>query len=224
MKDGREVAVFTKSQDLACGVGFAFRCCKICKFFYYPFCSYSTERVIFLKKHVPSLTVKNLCILALLMAITALLSIFCTFRIGTVVKIPLKFISIFVTGAVFGPVFAGLTAAIGDLLNCILAPSGPIIPQITVIEFISGAVFGLFFFTPNLTKNSYIIRTILCVLVQFCIDMFLTTSLFTFWLGWYPSFSVAFAARIIAGIIKPILQAAVLLGARKYIDRFRQLC
>lgn len=223
MKDGREVAVFTKSQYMACGVDFAFRCCKIRKLFYYPFCSYPTERVIFLRKFIPTLTVKNLCVLGLLMAITALLSIFCTFRIGTIVKIPLKFISIFITGALFGPVFSGLTAAIGDLLNCFLAPSGPLIPQITIIEFLSGAVFGLFFFTPHLTKKSYIARTILCVLAQFCIDMFLTTALFTFWLGWYPSFSVAFAARIIAGIIKPVLHTVVLIATRKYIDRFRQL-
>ncbi len=223
MKDGREVAVFTKSQPLACGIGFAFRCYKIRKLFYYPFCSYPTERVIFLRKFLPSLTVKNLCALGLLMAITALLSIFCTFRIGTIVKIPLKFISIFVTGALFGPVFAGLTAAIGDLLNCFLAPSGPLIPQITIIEFLSGAVFGLFFFTPHLKKKAYLIRTILCVIVQFGIDMFITTSVFTFWLGWYPSFSVAFATRIVAGIIKLILQTAVLIAARKYIDRFRQI-
>ena len=216
--------LYEKPYLRACGVGFAFRCCKIRKIFYYPFCSYSTERVIFLKKFFPPLTVKKLCVLGLLMAITALLSIFCTFRIGTVVKIPLKFISIFITGALFGPVFAGLTAAVGDLLNCFLAPSGPIIPQITVIEFLSGAVYGLFFFKPHLAKNGYLFRTILCVLVLFFIDMVLTTAVFTFWLGWYPSFSVAFATRIIAGIIKVILQAAVLLAARKYIDRFRQLC
>lgn len=177
-----------------------------------------------MKKFFPPLTVKRLCVLGLLMAITALLSIFCTFRIGTIVKIPLKFISVYITGALFGPVFAGLTAAAGDLLNCFLAPSGPLIPQITAIEFLSGAVFGLFFFAPRLTKKSYILRTVLCVLVQFGIDMFITTAVFTFWLGWYPTFRVAFATRIIAGIIKVILQAAVLLATGKYIDRFRQLC
>ena len=177
-----------------------------------------------MKKQLPQLTVKNLCILALLIAITALLSIFCTFRIGTMVKIPLKFISIFITGSIFGPVFAGLTAAIVDILNCILAPSGAIIPQITVIEFISGAVYGLFFFSPNLSKGNYIFRTILCVIVQFCIDMFLTTALFTYWLGWYSSFSLGFGTRIVAGIIKAALQTVVLLVARKYIDRLKELC
>lgn len=210
-----------KAVLLACGVGFAFRCYKIRKYFCYPFCSHSAERVIFLKKHIPPLTVKNLCILALLMAITTLLSIFCTFRFGPYIKIPMKFISIFVTGAIFGPLFAGLTAAIGDLLNCILAPSGPIIPQITIIEFISGTVYGLFFFKSNLSKNNYIFRTIICVALQFCIDMFLTTALFTYWLNWYPSFGVGFITRIAAGAIKVVLQALVIIGARKYIDKLR---
>ena len=176
-----------------------------------------------MKKFFPRLSVKDICVLGLLVAITALLSIFCTFRIGSVVKIPLKFISVFVTGALYGPVFSGLIAAAGDLLNCLLAPSGPIIPQITLIEFLSGFVYGLFFFKTNLSKRSYIIRTILCVLVQFLIDMFLTTALFSLWLGWYPSFAVAFGARIAAGIIKPILQAAVLAVSRGYIERLRQL-
>ncbi len=160
--------------------------------------------------------------LGLLVAITALLSIFCTFRVGTVVKIPLKFISVFVTGAMYGPIFSGLTAATGDLLNCLLAPSGPIIPQITLIEFLSGFVYGLFFFKPNLSKKSYIVRTILCVGIQFLIDMFLTTALFSLWLGWYPSFAVAFYTRIAAGVIKPILQAAVLLTCRGYIEKLRR--
>ncbi len=176
-----------------------------------------------MKKFFPPLTPKNLCTLGLLTAITALLSIFCTFRIGTVVKIPLKFISVFVTGSLFGPVFAGLTALIGDILNCLLAPSGPFLPQITLIEFISGAVYGFFFFKPNLSRKSYLLRTVLCVLVQFVIDMGLVTTLFSYGFGWYPSFAAAFAARIAAGVIKPILQAAVLLSGRKYIDRFRQL-
>lgn len=184
---------------------------------------YCRKGNFFMKKFFPPLTSKNLCTLGLLTAITALLSIFCTFRIGTVVKIPLKFISVFVTGSFFGPIFAGLNALIGDILNCLLAPSGPFIPQITFIEFISGTVYGFFFFKQDLSKKSYIIRTALCVLVQFAIDMGLTTALFSYGLGWYPSFMAAFAARISAGVIKPLIQASVLLASRKYIDRLRQL-
>ncbi len=176
----------------------------------------------FMKKFFPNLSVKDICLLGLLVAITALLSIFCTFRIGTVVKIPLKFISVFITGALYGPIFSGFVAATGDLLNCLLAPSGPIIPQITIIEFLSGFMYGLLFFKSNLSKKSYIVRTILCVGIQFLIDMFLTTALFSLWLGWYPSFAVAFGARLVAGIIKPILQTAVLLTCRGYIEKLRR--
>lgn len=175
-----------------------------------------------MKRFIPKLTLKTLCTLGLLIAITALLSIFCTFRIGSIVKIPVKFISVFVTGAIFGPLLGGMTGAIGDLLNCLLAPSGPIIPQITVIEFFCGFVYGLFFFKAGLSKKAYITRTVLCVLVQFFIDMFITTALFV-QLGWYPSFASAFATRLIAGIIKPFLHTVVLLASRKYIDKFRQI-
>lgn len=221
MKGGREVAAFTKS-IFACGVVSAFRCCKIRKHKITLFVAILQKGLFFMKKFFPNLSVKDICLLGLLVAITALLSIFCTFRIGTVVKIPLKFISVFITGALYGPIFSGFVAATGDLLNCLLAPSGPIIPQITIIEFLSGFVYGLLFFKSNLSKKSYIVRTILCVGIQFLIDMFLTTALFSLWLGWYPSFTVAFGTRLVAGIIKPILHTAVLLTCRGYIEKLRR--
>ncbi len=170
----------------------------------------------------PKPTLKTVCTIGLLIAITALLSIFCTFRIGTIVKIPTKFISVFVTASLFGPLLGGLVGATGDLLNCLLAPSGPIIPQITAIEFLSGFVYGVFFFKSSISRRSYIIRTVLCVVVQFVIDMLLTTGLFV-QLGWYPTFYAGFATRLLAGIIKLFLQSAVILTMRKYLEQFRQI-
>ncbi|MBE7031975.1 MAG: folate family ECF transporter S component [Ruminococcaceae bacterium] len=157
----------------------------------------------------PSLKVRDICILGLLMAITTLLSVFCTFRLGTVVKIPLKFISVFLTAILYGPVYGGLVAAVGDIMNCILAPSGPIIPQITVIEFISGFTFGLFFLKKNLSRTDYAVRVILCAFCQLFIDMVITTTVFSLWLGWYATFTAGFIIRVPAGVIKLILHIIV---------------
>ncbi len=222
MRDGREVVVFTKSSAELAVLVLHSVAAKFVSVFTL-FVAILQKGCFFMKKIFPKLSVKDLCVLGLLVAITTVLAVFCTFRVGEVVKIPLKFISIFVTAVLYGPVYGGLVAAMGDLLNCILAPSGAILPQITAIEFLCGFVFGLFFYSNQITKNGYVVRTILCTLTLFIVDMFLTTAVFTWWLGWFPSFGVAFGARIVAGIIKAVLHFAVIMGLKGYIVKLRRL-
>lgn len=160
----------------------------------------------------PPLKARDVCILGLLTALTALLSVFCTFRIGTVAKIPLKFISVFLTAILYGPIYGGLVAAAGDILNCLLAPSGPIIPQITAIEFISGFTFGLCFLQKNPTKTGYAVRVVICAFLQSFIDMVISTAVFSLRLGWYPTFWTGFVVRTPAGVIKLVLHIVILLS------------
>ncbi len=176
-----------------------------------------------MKKFFPRLRVKDICILGLLVAITTVLAVYCTFRIGIYNKIPLKFISVFVTALLYGPFYGGIVGAMGDLLNCLFAPSGMFLPQITVIEFLCGFVFGLFFYEKQISKKSYIIRMILCVVVQFVIDMGLTTAVFVWNLGWFPNFISAFLAKSIAGVVKPVLNFAFIFFMRNYTERIRKL-
>lgn len=162
----------------------------------------------------PKLKVRDICILGLFMAITTLLSVFCTFRFGTLVKIPMKFISVFLTAVLYGPVYGGFVAAAGDLLNCLLAPSGPIIPQITVIEFLGGFVFGLCFLQKDLSRIDYCVRVVICAFLQLFIDMVITTAVFSLWLGWYATFVAGFIVRTPAGIVKLLLHIIILMALR----------
>ncbi len=174
------------------------------------------------KKFFPHLKVRDISTLGLLMAITALLAIYCTFRLGTLVKIPMKFISVFITAVLYGPFYGGLVAAIGDILNCVLAPVGPFVPQITIMEFVSGFVFGLFFMKENLSKTDYAVRTILCVFVQLFIDLVVNTMMYTFWLGWFSTFWSAFLLRTPAAIIKLFLQMLLLLATYPLVKRIKK--
>ena len=169
----------------------------------------------------PKLEVRDICILGLFMAVTTLLSVFCTFRLGTVVKIPMKFISVFLTAVLYGPVYGGIIAAAGDILNCLLAPSGPIIPQITVIDFLCGFVFGLCFIQKDLSKNDYCVRVIICAFLQLFIDMVITTAVFSLWLGWYGTFIAGFIFRITAGVIKLFLHIIILMALRPLTKRLK---
>lgn len=162
------------------------------------------------------LTLKELCAVSMLMALTAILAIYCTFRIGNQIKIPLKFISVFIAAFFFGPWIGGLCGAVGDILNILLVPVGTPLPALTLLEFVSGFIFGALFYRQKPSGAGYILRCIICTVLQFIIDMFLTSAVLIH-AGIFPSFAVAFPVRLPAGIIKAILHMAVLTGGCAYL-------
>ena len=145
MHGEREVVAMTKRFILAVADSHSV---AVKKLVYITDLSAACRKVGFLMKNF---TVKKTATLGILIAITVLLAIYMTFRVGNQIKIPMKFITIFITGALYGPLSAGIVAAISDLLNAFLVPVGPPLLQITLIEFIGGVVFGLFFYK---TKNN----------------------------------------------------------------------
>lgn len=170
----------------------------------------------------PSVTTRTLTVLGMLTAVTALLSIVGTFRIGNIIKIPTKFVSVFVTGALFGSLWGAAVAAIGDMLNCLLAPVGPWIPLLTLLEALSGAVYGILFYKHGEGKGSYAWRTALCVAIQFLIDIILTT-LVLCEAGYFASFMIALPIRLPAAILKALLQGVVLSAGYIYLPKFKKM-
>ncbi len=159
----------------------------------------------------PKLNLKDLCAVSMFIAITTILAVYCTFRIGNQIKIPLKFISVFVASVFYGPWIGGLCGAVGDIFNILLVPSGAPLPLLTVLEFLSGFVYGTLFFRQKTTGAGYIIRCIICAILMFVIDMLLSSSVLV-GAGIFPSFKIAFPIRLPAGIIKTVLQLGVLIS------------
>lgn len=165
------------------------------------------------------LSVKDLCVLALLTAITVILALFATVRIGNIVKIPLKFISVFITGVFFGPLWAGVSAAIGDILNSLLMPVGPFMPQITMVEFLYGFIFGACLYNAHKDGRFYLTKAILCVMCQLAIDMFLTP-VFLVQAGYFPGYLAAITIRFPTSLIKAALQFVVIAMGKNYLKIF----
>lgn len=166
-------------------------------------------------------TIKRIAVLGVLTAITVLLAIYATFRVGNQIKIPLKFITIFITGALYGPLSAGLVAAAADLLNAFLVPVGPPLIQITLIEFLYGVLFG-FFFKKAKNNNLYYLRALLCSLFQLLIGLFLTTFVLLR-VGYFASFTSAIIIRLPALMLTFVIHMAVLCVLKKFIFRVRDL-
>jgi len=168
-------------------------------------------------------TVKDLCALALLIAITVLLGIY-SLRFGSAVKISFKFISVFITAAIFGPFWGGAVGAIADIVAFIVNPvGGAFIPQITMVEFLYGFTYGLFFF--NLSSwNGFktMFRVIVCVIMQITIlNLWLTTHLLVPIMN--MNFDALLVMRAISGVINMAIQLVTISVMTKYISSFRKI-
>ena len=181
-----------------------------------PFCSMLQKGFDFMKR---KFTTRKICLLGVLAAITAVLGIFATFRIGNQIKIPLKFITVFMTGAIFGPVSGGAVAAVADVLNAVLVPVGPIMPQITAVEFLYGVIYGAFFYKA-VENHWYYLRAALCCILQFVISITLMSWILT-GIGYFSSFSAAIAIRMPAALVTLALHMFVMCGGRKLIFRLK---
>ena len=63
--------------------------------------------------------------------------------------------SVFLTGTIFGPVAGGVVAAVADVLNSVLFPVGPPLPQITAVEFMCGVIYGLCFYKVSWSDHVF---------------------------------------------------------------------
>ena len=165
---------------------------------------------------------REMCVMALLTAITVLLAIYATFRVGNAIKVPMKFVSVFVTGVFFGPLPAALVGFLGDILNAFLVPVGPPLPQISLIEFISGFIYGLCFYKRTKFSRAYVAAVIFCVLAQGLLDIFVT-SFALYGVGYFPSYTVAMTVRFPATILKGVIQSVVLAAGASYLPAFEKI-
>lgn len=108
--------------------------------------------------------------LALLTALEIVLSRFLSISAWNV-KIGFSFVPVVLAAILFGPVPAGIVAALGDFLGAILFPIGPYFPGFTLTAFLTGMVFGL------LHQKQTVGRTVIAVAVNQLILSLLCNSL-----------------------------------------------
>ena len=167
---------------------------------------------------------KKLCLIAMLIAITALLSYISGFlRIGNAVKISVTFISIYMAAVFYGPLAGGFVAAVGDVLSHFINPVGMFLPGLTIIEFLSGLTFGLFKRNGKEIKNTKT-KIAICVMINFLLNLFPKTYVLMT-AGYVPSdYSVALLSRLLSSGVMLLIQAIMLYVFETiYTDKFFNL-
>jgi Protein of unknown function (DUF1393). len=106
------------------------------------------------------MTLKNLVIIAMLMALEIVLARFCS--IGTpTIRIGFGFVPMALCGMLFGPLWTGACYGIADLLGAALFSIG-VNPLIVIARVCSGIIFGLFLHRENLKFFPIMVLTTLC--------------------------------------------------------------
>ncbi len=169
---------------------------------------------------VKKLGVKQLCIIAMLLSITAVLS--CVsggLRIGNAVKFSISFISVYVSAAVFGALWGGFVGFAADLISFVINPTGAYIWQLGALEFLYGASYGVFFHGKRNDGKRKALSVLLCVTVQLLINLFVKTYILMS-LGFMPqiSFAACVLARLLSCLFMAAIQFAVIyITEKKYI-------
>jgi len=125
------------------------------------------------------ITVKQMVIIALLIAIQVVLTRFLSIP-TPIVRIDLGFIPIVIIAVLFGPVYAGIAGAMADFIGAMLFPFGPFFPGFTFSAFLIGAAYGLFLYKCDTGFKPGIIRI---VLAAFIVTVVLQLGLETLWVS-----------------------------------------
>lgn len=155
--------------------------------------------------------VQSLCGCAMLTALnvaagTMFIPISPTLRIG--------FSSVFagVSGMVYGPVITGFAGVIADTLKYIARPDGPYFPGFAINEFLTGFIYGCFFYKKEITLP----RTIAA---RLCITVFINLILTSLWLNMLYQSPLFTMVRLIKNVVMFPVDVAILYFALKAARR-----
>jgi ECF transporter S component (folate family) len=119
---------------------------------------------------------------------------------------------------IFGPVAGGVTGAFGDVLGWIIRPNGPFFPGFTISGFVTGVIFGLFFYRQEITLKRAILAAISVVLI---VELGLNTIWIMILFG--NAFKVLIVGRLIKALIILPVQVLVLYGTGYFLKRMPSL-
>lgn len=135
------------------------------------------------------------------------------------IKMTFSFIPELIMAVLFGPVWTGIGTSIADLAGLILLPKAPYFFGFTVNAFVSGMIYGFFFYKKSITVK----RAFFCVLTTTIIVTLVLTSIWLVWMyGLSLTNSALWTARILKALINLPVQTIIILiiGKRLPIKYF----
>lgn len=144
-------------------------------------------------------TVKKITTIGMLLAIQVVLGRFVAISLPTV-KISFTFLPIVITAMLYGPLWGGAAAVMGDFLIAILGPYG-YYPPMAITALLTGIMYGLFLYR----KPTSTLRVCVCIVLQ---SVLLSVLLQTYWLTLLTGkgFMVLVPARLLQNLVTAPVQ------------------
>ena len=137
-----------------------------------------------------------------------------TIPVSPYLQIGFDFLTMAVTGMLYGPWVAGMSGVITDLLGYMLRPNGPYFPGWTLSAFLIGMLYGLIFYNRPVTLRRVIVARLLMVVI---FNFFLTPLWLSMLYG--KAFVLMSSMRFIKNVIKFPIDVALLLAVLNLADR-----
>lgn len=162
--------------------------------------------------------VRTLTGVAMLLAMSVVISFTASVRVTETIKIGLGYLITALLGMLYGPFTAALAAGAGDLIKYLLKPDGAYFFGFTLTAILGGVVYGVFFYREKCTIPRAIAS-------KATVSLLLNCLLNTVWVSWLYGmpFLGALGPRVIKNLMalpfEIVLLYIVLNGMNKVIQR-----
>jgi ECF transporter S component (folate family) len=113
-----------------------------------------------LKMTKRKISTRSIALLGVMIAVVVVFSRFFAYE-TTYLKISFSFIPETFIGMLFGPLWSGIGNAVADVVGMLLFPKAAYFPGFTLNAFISGFIYGFFYYKKELTWKRIIIATLI---------------------------------------------------------------
>ena len=161
---------------------------------------------------------KQLCALALLIAVGVVLGRLVPVLSVWNAKIEFSFVAVMLAACIAGPIGGMVTGALIDFIGAILLPTGAYFPGFTATAALTGLVFGLLLY-----KKCNLGRIVIAVLSTQIVCGFLLNTLFISIL-YTKAFTVLLATRAIQVVVMSVIEivfAELVLDRAKLVQRIK---
>lgn len=160
--------------------------------------------------------IKKMVVLALMIALNIVLSRNIAIINLWNFKISFTFVTLIITGYLYGPLYSALVGGIGDFIGALLFPIGPYNPLFTITAILSGLVFGMFY-EKNIEYKYIFIE---CPINQIFVSLLLNTYFIA--LVYDKSYLLMLSTRIIQTIIMIVVQIPTIMLLRPFLKDLKR--
>lgn len=157
--------------------------------------------------------IRNILLVSLFIALEVIFTRYLSIE-SPIVRITFDFIPIAISAILFGPITAGVAAAIADVLGMLIFPKGSYFPGFTLSAFLTGYFYGIVLYKKKVTIQRTAVAALLVIVV--C-----TLVLNTIWLVIFfhnAAYATVMARLIKAAVFLPI-QTIVVFVLWRYLGK-----